>query len=456
MNLNALVKEYGSTWLVVLVILLIIENTNFLLLYGNILTGYTFSLVSLIVSISVILASQVAGKFCLHYFAGPFFKKNQSGSENTYSARTYKLITFAQYAMWISVSIIAVYAFVASGYNTILFVLTVGISHLVAVVTLGLLAFRLFSWYNRAAERATKLVILSYSLTAALVTVGCLVIVGFNLPVIYAEEGEWVEGPPAEVAFSRVGASPTTTLLLGVPYLALRLAYPFLWIASAILLRYYSKRIGTLKYWTIMSLPLASFAIGSAYVSTIEDNTNTSFFSAMVVQISIIIGALLFAFAFFTMSKSLPRGNQISVYLKVSGSGILLLVLSFMPGVIYAPFPPWGLAAWSTVALASFLFGSGIYSSALSVSYDTTLRRLLRSLYIKQEEDKREQASLLKSIGAAQIEQDLEKKVLQVFKEKEGIIRQQYTGVEPSLTEKDMREYLEMIKEERRKEQNTI
>lgn len=168
MNLNALVKEYGSTWLVVLVILLIIENTNFLLLYGNILTGYTFSLVSLIVSISVILASQVAGKFCLHYFAGPFFKKNQSGSENTYSARTYKLITFAQYAMWISVSIIAVYAFVASGYNTILFVLTVGISHLVAVVTLGLLAFRLFSWYNRAAERATKLVILSYSLTAAL------------------------------------------------------------------------------------------------------------------------------------------------------------------------------------------------------------------------------------------------------------------------------------------------
>lgn len=106
--------------------------------------------------------------------------------------------------------------------------------------------------------------------------------------------------------------------------------------------------------------------------------------------------------------------------------------------------------------MASFLFGSGIYSSALSVSYDTTLRRLLRSLYIKQEEDKREQASLLKSIGAAQIEQDLEKKVLQVFKEKEGIIRQQYTGVEPSLTEKDMREYLEMIKEERRKEQNTI
>lgn len=456
MNLNALAKGYGSTWLVVLVILLIIENTNFLLLYGNVLTEYTFSIFSLIVSILIILTSQVAGKFCLQYFAGALVKEIQTGSKNTYAARTYKLITFAQYAMWIAVSIIIVHALVASGYHTILFVLTVGISFSAAAVTLGLLAFKLFSWYNKSAERGTKLVILSYGLTAALVSIGCLVIVGFNLPVIYAEEGGWVEGPPAEVAFSRVGASPTTTLLLGVPYIPLRTVYLFLWIASAILLRYYSKRIGRLKYWTVISLPLASFLIGSAYVSTIEDNTSTSFFSAMVVQISIISGGLLFAFAFFTVAKSLPHNNQVSVYLKITGSGILLLVLSFMPGVIYGPFPPWGLAAWSTVALASFLYSSGIYSSALSVSYDATLRRLLHSLYIKQEEDKREQASLLKSIGAAQLEQDLQKKVLKVFKEKEDIIRQQYAEVESSLTEKDMREYLEMIKQERRKEQDNI
>ena len=458
MNLNALAKGYGFTWLVILVILLVIENTNFLLLYGNILTEYTFSILSLIVSILIVFSSLAAGKFLLQHSAGALLvKRDQTGSKkDTYTARTFKLITFAQYAMWIAVSIIAVHALVASGYYTLLFVLTVGISFTTAAVTLGLLAFRLFSWYNRDAERGTKLVILSYGLTAALLTVGCLVIVGFNLPVIYAEEGAWVEGPPVEVAFSRVGANSTTTLLLGVPYIPLRTVYLFLWIASAILLRYYSKRIGKLKYWTVMSLPLASFIIGSAYISTIEDNTSASFVSALVIQISVVTGGLLFAFAFFTVAKSLPSSNQASVYLKISGSGILLLVISFLPGIIYAPFPLWGLASWSTVALAAFLFSSGVYSSALSVSYDTTLRRLLRSLYIKQEEYKREQASLLKSLGDAQLEQDLQKKVMKIFKEKEDIIRQQYAGVESSLTEKDMREYLEMIKEERRKEQGNI
>ncbi len=48
--------------------------------------------------------------------------------------------------------------------------------------------------------------------------------------------------------------------------------------------------------------------------------------------------------------------------------------------------------------------------------------------------------------------------MLEVFKEEEeeedAIMRQQYAGVEPSLTEKDRREYLEMIKQERRKEQD--
>jgi len=77
-------------------------------------------------------------------------------------------------------------------------------------------------------------------------------------------------------------------------------------------------------------------------------------------------------------------------------------------------------------------------------------------LYIQQQEDKREQASLLKSLGDAQLEQDLQKKVMKIFKEKEDIIRQQYAGVESSLTEKDMKEYLEMIKQELRKKQDKV
>ena len=374
-------------------------------------------------------------------------------------ANTYKLITFVQYALWIALSFIIVEAIVTSGYHTILFTLAVGISFSAAALTLGLLAFKLFFWYKRVAERGAKLVMLSYGFAAVLTTVGCLVIVGYNLPIIYQEEGAWVEGVATttttttakdeEDAVSNGGAISTITIpLLGLPYVPLRIAYFFLWIASAVLLKYHSKRIGKLRYWTIISLPLLSFLVGSAYVSTIED-TSTSFFSAVVIQISVVSGSLLFAMAFFTISKSLSQSNQVSMYLRISGYGVLLLALSLLPGVIYAPFPLSGLASWTTLALASFLYSIGIYSSAVSVSYDTTLRKLLRSLYVKQEEaHKREQASLLKSIGTAELQQNIQKKVLRVVREQEDSIRHQYAGVESSLTENDMREYMERINKE--------
>jgi hypothetical protein len=73
--------------------LLIVEDLNFLFLYGSVLPEYTFSLFGLIVSISIILASQVAGKFSLQYLDVVLFKKSQIASKNRYAAGTYKLVT---------------------------------------------------------------------------------------------------------------------------------------------------------------------------------------------------------------------------------------------------------------------------------------------------------------------------------------------------------------------------
>ncbi len=50
----------------------------------------------------------------------------------------------------------------------------------------------------------------------------------------------------------------------------------------------------------------------------------------------------------------------------------------------------------------------------------------------------------LESIGTAQMEQELQKKVLTIAKENSDVMTEK-TGVQPSLTEDEMKEYLNMV-----------
>jgi len=45
-----------------------------------------------------------------------------------------------------------------------------------------------------------------------------------------------------------------------------RLAFVLYWIATALLLRDYGKKLGKLKFWTIISLPLIAFLAASIFV----------------------------------------------------------------------------------------------------------------------------------------------------------------------------------------------
>ena len=87
------------------------------------------------------------------------------------------------------------------------------------------------------------------------------------------------------------------------------------------------------------------------------------------------------------------------------------------------------------MGLSAYLIFVGIYSSGVSISEDINLRRSIRKNAI-------EEAKLLVSIGSAQMHQQLEKKILQNASQKvEDMVKS--TGVQPSLTDTDMKEYPE-------------
>ena len=80
--------------------------------------------------------------------------------------------------------------------------------------------------------------------------------------------------------------------------------------------------------------------------------------------------------------------------------------------------------------------------SLLAISFrrkfeDVKLRQAILQ-YVIQE------SKLLGSIGTAQMEQQIEKTILKITKEQEKVLEEQ-TGVEPSLTEDEVKDYLETV-----------
>jgi hypothetical protein len=128
----------------------------------------------------------------------------------------------------------------------------------------------------------------------------------------------------------------------------------------------------------------------------------------------------------------------------ISAFGLILLFVSNQAVVLVTvPYPPFGLATISFLGLSSYLILVGVYASAISVSGDTELRKSIRKYAITE-------SKLLDSIGSAQMEQQIQRRVIDMMKQNQDRLSNE-TGVEPSLSEVEVKQYLHEVIEEVRK-----
>jgi hypothetical protein len=231
------------------------------------------------------------------------------------------------------------------------------------------------------------------------------------------------------------------------------ISFVLIWGATAMLLRHYSQRLGSVKYWILLSIPLIYFL--SQFLSLFLNlfgpllDLNPIFFGVLLTLIFTLskpVGGFLFGIAFWTVARSIKPDNIVKNYLIISGYGFLFLFLSDQATTLVStPYPPFGLTTISMFGLSSYLILVGIYSSAISVAADSELRRSIRRFAIKK-------SSLLDSIGLAQMEQEIENRVLDMTKQQqEEMIKQ--TGLSSSLSQEEVREYLDLVlKEIKRKD----
>jgi hypothetical protein len=154
------------------------------------------------------------------------------------------------------------------------------------------------------------------------------------------------------------------------------------WTATCLLLRHYTHKLGNVKYWIILAIPLGYFL--SQFVILVgpfiqADPVTISIFLTLLFTLSKPIGGILFGIAFWIMSRSISSENVVRNYLTISACGLVILFTSNQAIVLLtAPYPPFGLATVSFVGLSSYFILVGICSSAISVSLDIGLRKSIR------------------------------------------------------------------------------
>jgi hypothetical protein len=127
----------------------------------------------------------------------------------------------------------------------------------------------------------------------------------------------------------------------------------------------------------------------------------------------------------------------------VTAFGFILLYVTNHIDVTLVPYPPFGMISLSLLPLATYFLLFGLYSSALSLSQDITLRNHLRNIA-------RSDNNLLSSIGTAQMETEVKRAVGElkdVADEQEKQLAEK-SGIETPIAENEVEDYLKQVIEE--------
>jgi hypothetical protein len=370
------------------------------------------------------------------YYILAFVKLNNKESR----ARTgslnliHSFVIIAQFLLTGIIALVILQIFIAQEYNTIMLYITLSISYGLWIVTLGFLAKAFFSWY----KLRKNLMVLIFALSMVAYVINGV----FGL---YSE----VDGLAKRSSIIRTGdvaifpESPSS--INNVYQIASSVGYVLTWIATVMLLRPYIEKFGKLKFWSIMIVTmgyyLISFPLFSLGYFTPSENSN-AMTNILIFSLSAIFTGILFGVAFLSVARTLKIGTPVRNYMIIAAYGFLLFYIAGSAFVSQAAYPPYGLISVSFTGLSCYLIYNGLYFAAISVSQDMTLRQSIRKSVM-------EQSKLLDNIGTAEMEREIQKQVLTVAR-KTSAAMSENTGVDASMNEGEMKDYVELVIKELR------
>lgn len=265
-----------------------------------------------------------------------------------------------------------------------------------------------------------------------------------------------VDNPPQEIVLSSdvafFGEFDPTSLsnqVETVYQIAAAVAYVLTWIGVVILLRPYVQRIGKIKFYAIMVTVMVFYLIGyplyilGYYNPTPEGiSEEQAMYNVLILGIGTVLSGAAFGAAFLAVARTLRKDSALSGYMMLAAYGYILYMICGSAVVTQLAYPPYGLASVGFIGISYYLIYVGLYSAAVSVSQDYRVRESIRNEVKKESSSK-----LLEEMGMGQLQQEKKNLVVAVGKKSAKQLAEE-TGVESTMTEDDMKDYMDEVMKE--------
>jgi hypothetical protein len=293
-------------------------------------------------------------------------------------------------------------------YSVILLKAQTFLSHLIPLVFLSLLIFLFTSWLTSSKR---NYVIILYIISFSVVCVNLVVSLAYLESYFSRALLPYVKSYPIIAYVVNIQGAPFTESL-STAFDALSLSsFLVMWIATAILLSQYRHRMGKMRYFSLMSIPLIYYIFpfqnyfgDVLFPLLLSSPVAFSIIYALIFSATKQVGALLFSLSFWTAS-SLVYDDRVRKSLLISSIGMAILFGSIeLTPLQYHVYPPYGLITQAFIPVGAYLLFIGILTSAKHISQDAEVRKEFYKSAASQ-------LGLLKTIGVSQMEKELEKKV---------------------------------------------
>lgn len=220
--------------------------------------------------------------------------------------------------------------------------------------------------------------------------------------------------------------------------------FALFWISTAYLLHHHIRKIGKLRFFTLITVPLVLFFFVFVYhydeLYSLSENLNFDesvifMLQIFIVAVSIGVCGMLFGIGFKSLANLLKISTIIEQYLKMASYGIIMLFISANATIVGVAFPPYGIPNIIFLPFASILFYVGLYYSIIAISNDIKVRRFIKNSAYKELE-------IMGNFAQYQMMDNMKEKILKMTKKYSSELHQQ-SNSETMESEEDLKSYLD-------------
>jgi hypothetical protein len=347
-----------------------------------------------------------------------------------------KIVIASQYTLLAILMAIIYQVLFTSQYYTTFLIWSTAISFLLAISILGILTRQLFLWYRY--YKKGSFVIICYALAFGIMSITFFLALLLDIYGFSSKQN--IVTPNSEVAFTDYDNA--NWLLLTIRYLYNYLdliSFILVWGANALLLLHYRKRLGLVKFWIIIGLPLVYYLGTFVDMMGLYEPQSDSeyFFYYLYSSLNSTAGGLMFGMTFIIIAHKIDN-PRIKGYMTLTAFGFIFLYMSGQISLVATSYPPFGITTLFFLGLSSYLLLIGLYSTAVSLSQQAQLRKKIRNSIDEQH------IKLIDGIGMSQLQREIDKKIEPIIHRHAEQMNMQ-TSLESTVSEEEVKQYMNEI-----------